>query len=416
MLKEDNQLFAIDFYLQVNGVLELDKLKDLLKNSKIYLTDKEITNYIKTKEYIIEDKIIYFNEIAKLLNGSKKINSLKKKEKYKVFTLEEMYNIDKSFELLSQKKQLEKILSKYIKDKQKLNDIIDTIINTVFIGYDIANYIYFIYQKEKIDITVGDADEIDEIAMELYDNYPSWKLNGYSQNEIHVENTSLYHSLDDYEPEEYLSEDELIVTYITAYILINGIIKIDKFLEILNEEHNIKLTKSKLKKKIENLNYLSIDNTYIKLTRLNEEQGKRLINDKEEIDDYKIIDNPIEILEECSAITEKISNECKKYNVPEYLENYLIGLTNSIEITEEIISIIFNTQSKKIEHKQIRNIYQELKPYLDKARIWELNGYTIRECKKKIKIQKQKNKRNLPCPCGSGKKFKKCCGKQNNNH
>jgi len=65
----------------------------------------------------------------------------------------------------------------------------------------------------------------------------------------------------------------------------------------------------------------------------------------------------------------------------------------------------------KLEHKQIRNIYKELKPYLDKARIWRLNGFTISECHKMLERKSNKIGRNEPCPCGSGLKYKKCFGK-----
>jgi preprotein translocase subunit SecA len=34
-----------------------------------------------------------------------------------------------------------------------------------------------------------------------------------------------------------------------------------------------------------------------------------------------------------------------------------------------------------------------------------------RESKKEPTIKKDKPGRNDPCPCGSGKKYKKCCGK-----
>jgi uncharacterized protein YecA (UPF0149 family) len=31
---------------------------------------------------------------------------------------------------------------------------------------------------------------------------------------------------------------------------------------------------------------------------------------------------------------------------------------------------------------------------------------------KQIRLEKPKVGRNEPCPCGSGKKYKKCCGKE----
>ena len=41
--------------------------------------------------------------------------------------------------------------------------------------------------------------------------------------------------------------------------------------------------------------------------------------------------------------------------------------------------------------------------------LWVLKGYTPREIFSTLK--EQKVGRNEPCPCGSGKKYKKCCGK-----
>ena len=35
----------------------------------------------------------------------------------------------------------------------------------------------------------------------------------------------------------------------------------------------------------------------------------------------------------------------------------------------------------------------------------------IKQSRQRLAIKKVKNPRNKPCPCGSGKKFKKCCGR-----
>jgi hypothetical protein len=54
------------------------------------------------------------------------------------------------------------------------------------------------------------------------------------------------------------------------------------------------------------------------------------------------------------------------------------------------------------------------------TRKWDLKGYAPIELREKTKVKtgkvlsiqsKQKLSRNEPCPCGSGKKYKKCCGK-----
>ena len=50
------------------------------------------------------------------------------------------------------------------------------------------------------------------------------------------------------------------------------------------------------------------------------------------------------------------------------------------------------------------------------SRLWENRGYTTEELKKikgngNLVVNHKKVGRNDPCPCGSGKKYKKCCGR-----
>lgn len=53
----------------------------------------------------------------------------------------------------------------------------------------------------------------------------------------------------------------------------------------------------------------------------------------------------------------------------------------------------------------------------DNTRLWKLKGYTMKEVQRKESnsnetvIKSMQIGRNEPCPCGSGRKYKKCCGK-----
>lgn len=80
---------------------------------------------------------------------------------------------------------------------------------------------------------------------------------------------------------------------------------------------------------------------------------------------------------------------------------------------------------------QIKLLTDRLVQYMDHTRRWDLKGYTPAEVGQKFGSNKgakayaakdekgevydfqsrKKVGRNDPCPCGSGKKFKKCCGK-----
>lgn len=58
-------------------------------------------------------------------------------------------------------------------------------------------------------------------------------------------------------------------------------------------------------------------------------------------------------------------------------------------------------------HKQAGQIHEVSKFMFEDDRWFYLDG----EAKKGITATSEKIGRNEPCPCGSGKKYKKCCGK-----
>ncbi|WP_246628562.1 SEC-C metal-binding domain-containing protein [Methylomagnum ishizawai] len=65
--------------------------------------------------------------------------------------------------------------------------------------------------------------------------------------------------------------------------------------------------------------------------------------------------------------------------------------------------------SKEALESKYPNIYQELKQRQQRLKLLYSNflkAHPIRQ----VSIDKKVG-RNDPCPCGSGKKFKKCCGK-----
>lgn len=67
---------------------------------------------------------------------------------------------------------------------------------------------------------------------------PNWFLNGYSKHEMFCK--------DDFDMDE-LEEEEQMILYVLNYISINGIISIDKLLEILSKEHNFRVSKKNQK-------------------------------------------------------------------------------------------------------------------------------------------------------------------------
>lgn len=81
------------------------------------------------------------------------------------------------------------------------------------------------------------------------------------------------------------------------------------------------------------------------------------------------------------------------------------------EAVEKMIELI------KIDDEQIRFVASNImNKFLNKIRLWKLKGMSTNDAKSSS-IKEASKKivgRNDPCICGSGKKYKKCCGRNNN--
>lgn len=74
----------------------------------------------------------------------------------------------------------------------------------------------------------------------------------------------------------------------------------------------------------------------------------------------------------------------------------------------------FLTKHMPADKARLNDYVQAISDVAKTTRLWENRGYTLTELQAKIAPQKavqQKVGRNDDCPCGSGKKYKKCCGK-----
>ena len=75
-----------------------------------------------------------------------------------------------------------------------------------------------------------------------------------------------------------------------------------------------------------------------------------------------------------------------------------------------------NLRLKKLIFEVVDNQLRENNPPVTKESYDKLidAGYSAREAKEKIGavVKEKKVYPNDPCPCGSGKKYKKCCGRK----
>lgn len=83
---------------------------------------------------------------------------------------------------------------------------------------------------------------------------------------------------------------------------------------------------------------------------------------------------------------------------------------NNVKISDIMEGFITNFDVSSIEEANF--IGNEVMKFFNNTRAWIIKGHTSEEINPTIVIKKEKVGRNDPCPCGSGKKYKKCCGKK----
>ena len=102
----------------------------------------------------------------------------------------------------------------------------------------------------------------------------------------------------------------------------------------------------------------------------------------------------------------------------------LVGQLQGVHVNFQGVVQNFLGRFKCKDMKQMNEYMQVITMIANTTRIWENRGHTPHELAQMGKhhlmplpstpfsvIEGGRTGRNEPCPCGSGKKYKKCCGK-----
>lgn len=121
------------------------------------------------------------------------------------------------------------------------------------------------------------------------------------------------------------------------------------------------------------------------------------------------------------AFEGKFADLAKKYEIePVFMMAFLDGITESLNSPLETENISEDSDiSLSVDYEKLYfNMHKANAPHLFQISAWEnkLTADKMSEIEKEYKksktyVKEQTPKRNDPCPCGSGKKYKKCCGK-----
>lgn len=120
-------------------------------------------------------------------------------------------------------------------------------------------------------------------------------------------------------------------------------------------------------------------------------------------DEYKQATNLVRVLGELFVVDKDI--------IKTEIEDFVIAIKNEIPL-EEVMNYFL--EPYEIETDEERQIFKnELFKLSKTIRRWSLRGFTENEVEAKNNKENKiiKIGRNEPCACGSGKKYKKCCGK-----
>lgn len=218
------------------------------------------------------------------------------------------------------------------------------------------------------------------------------------------------------------SEYKEVKEYVYRYMVLNGTLKKETLQEYLRKDFNQLYSIQELDKIILDLNDPLIRGgyyTYIK--NYSQEQLCEFVKEKEKIKIYKKAEDynedAMDILEkELSEIVSK-----KIYGQVLDAIKCLILFDSYDEVWLSKFLKDVNLADKKIE--EVQNV---IKKYKEDVPTWIYNGFTKKEAEEKVislpskpflqtynntPAKSEKVGRNEPCPCGSGKKYKKCCGK-----
>lgn len=402
-LKGTKIKILVTYYIDVNGLLEINKLIELINESGFEVTKKDILDTAKENEYIVKNNIIYFNEYAQIANKNNKLLEQKEKLEYKVVSFSEALEQAVFIETTRRLDDAKKILQKKIKDKNELEEILGMIFNILLLNDGIEENLEALLEAKNIDLK-KDKDKFYLELEELAHMLPSWKLNGFSEHELFCMDND-FEDLPDFE--DFPDEDKK-ETYIINYVGINGIITIDKLLEILNNAHNLKTTKKDIIK-IAKKNEFSIIENYVCIDDFKREDFLDILGLKKH-KEYKIVDDIYELLDEVEESQMKLEDIFEEYDLNEYTKEEIINLIRIGILSEEMLTIVLENNKNPMPLKKQHTLYKDLKNIINTTRNWMLNGFTYEEIAKS-KINKEKVGRNDLCPCGSGLKYKKCCGK-----
>lgn len=220
--------------------------------------------------------------------------------------------------------------------------------------------------------------------------------------------TEIEEALDSFVDENNFEDiiDNFVMNLIDEYMNLNGLLLKTKLQELLKDNYGMDYD-------IESLDSLMdayyMTNTFYSKCEFTEEDCQKFYKVKEKFGDFcKLSKEKIQVEEQLiSEIADILHPVIDEIKSSQFISNLLFGLKMNM-YNKMILDMTLEEENIKLSPDKIEKIHKIITRYKDDIGLWLKNGYSQNEIKQRNKL---KVGRNDLCPCGSGKKYKKCCGK-----
>lgn len=401
-MENDKKVTYIVFYIEANGVIKIDKLIELVKETGISITKKEIKDILKESNYYINNDIIFISKALFESGIGSKLLKEKEKIPYVTYSQIEVILLAPIITSCEYFEKINNIINKKIKDEIEAEITTELILTAVRMLVDYENEVLNILKQSNIKLSNKDMEKLFDILEETSKVYPKWSLNGEMPEDFDFDDEDY----DEEGPFEELPEEEKTEIYISQYMAINGIIKIEKMLEIL-EHHNIKTTKTELIKAVKNIEDITIYKEYICFEDTEKNIDEILM--LKTTSNFKLIEDVDQFIDEMEYNSQKVKDICLDYGISEETSEGILTFITFGVFNKDFLNSFLMENNSIIPKNLLDNLYKELSKASKDIRTWKYNGYTENEIRLLPKQKKQG--RNELCSCGSGKKYKNCCGR-----
>lgn len=367
-ISNKNKFKAIEFYLSINGALSIDKLKELLEITGLFLTKKDLKDYLKELNIRVSNNYAYLNEFAFNMDKEYGFSKVKESWEYATYDLEDIDRIMEQQDMNDYIIRIYKNLRNSIRDPKDCFNTANKIYNLILFDEDFDNKIQDILNSKNIKGTEEDIDEFNNLMQDIYDNTPAWYLNGYYPKD----------------KETNLSDEEInsILSHINMYLIMNGVIEIDKLLDILVNNHGFEVTRDELIAISKIYKDNCIINNYFCVLGIDERTLKELVKGKKIVFKYKIIDNIDKFFLEHDIVEEKIKKLINKYTNNKEVIDQIISILLISKLDMLTLNMILKTNKIDLPENKQNRMLKDLENCQKNIRMWTFNGYTMNELKR----------------------------------